>query len=73
MRVALLVYLAGVVVGVSVGDAAVTGRVALALVWPLGVAAFVVTIAVLLAASLILFPAVGAAVAGVALLWWILG
>jgi hypothetical protein len=46
--------------------------VALAVLWPLGPLAFVVTLAVLIIASLIAFPLVGvvAVVIGIAL-WWL--
>jgi hypothetical protein len=50
---ALLVYAAGVVVGVTRTDARPAGRVALALLWPVGPLAFLVTIAILLLASLV--------------------
>ena len=47
-------------------------RIALAIVWPAGPLAFIVTVAILLLASLIAFPAFGIAVAiGVALAWWV--
>lgn len=58
----LLVYAAGVAVGLAATDAGPGGRLALALLWPLGPLAFVVTLGVLLAASLIAFPIVGAVV-----------
>jgi len=54
-------------------DARPGSRLGLALLWPLGPLAFVVTITILLAAALIAYPAFGAAVliaAGVA--WWAL-
>jgi hypothetical protein len=73
MRLGLLIYLAGVVLGVSLSDAAPAGRLALALVWPLGVVAFLVTITALLAASFIFFPVVGVVTAGAAVLWWVFG
>jgi len=54
-------------------DARPGSRLGLALLWPLGPLAFVVTITILLAAALIAYTAFGAAVliaAGVA--WWAL-
>ena len=52
-------------------DAAWPIRIALAVLWPLGPLAFVVTVAILLAASLIAFPAFGAALlVGGGLAWW---
>lgn len=67
------VYVAGVVSGLIMIDARPLARIGLAILWPLGPIAFVVTLTVLLIASLIAFPAFGAAVliaAGV--LWWAL-
>ena len=66
---AAIVYGAGVVIGLLAIDARPAARLGLALLWPLGPAAFVVTLAVLLAASLIAFPIVGAAVLAGALVW----
>ena len=66
-------YVAGVVWGLVAIDARPAARVGLALVWPIGPLAFVVVVTILLAASLIAYPAFGAAVliaAGVA--WWAL-
>ena len=72
MRVALGLYLAGVAVALWRTDAAWPTRTAVALLWPLGPAAFVVTVLVLLAASLIAFPVTGVLIAAGALLlaWW---
>jgi hypothetical protein len=54
-------------------DARPAARLGLALLWPLGPLAFVVTITILLAASLIAYPAFGAAVLiGVGFAWWML-
>ena len=67
-------YLAGVLVGLALTDARPATRVALALLWPLGPAAFVVVVGILLVAALIAFPVVGVAAAGAAaLLWWVWG
>jgi hypothetical protein len=64
---ALLVYGAGVLVGLVAVDARPASRVALALLWPIGPAAFVATIAVLIAAAMIAFPVLGAVVVAVLL------
>jgi hypothetical protein len=66
------VYLAGVAVALWRTDAAWPSRAAVAFLWPLGPAAFIITVLVLLAASLIAFPVAGALVAAGALLlaWW---
>jgi len=67
---AALVYGSGVLIGLLAIDARPAARLGLALLWPLGPAAFVVTLAVLLAASLIAFPIVGLAVLAAAAVWW---
>ncbi|HVG52921.1 MAG TPA: hypothetical protein VM846_00760 [Vicinamibacterales bacterium] len=66
------IYAVGVVIALWRIDAAWPTRVAVAALWPLGPLAFVVTVAILLAASLIAFPVVaGLTAAGVAgALWW---
>lgn len=70
----IAVYLVGVVWGLLRIDARPAVRVALALVWPVGPAAFVVTLTILLAASLIAFPRFGAVVLALAALgWWAFG
>jgi len=69
----LVVYVAGVVWGLVAIDARPAARLGLALVWPVGPLAFVVTIAILLAASLIAFPLFGLAVlAAAGVMWWVL-
>ena len=74
VRVALGVYLAGVAIALWRTDASWPIRAALALLWPLGPAAFIVTVLLLLAASTIAFPLIGALVAAGALLaWWTYG
>ena len=65
-------YLAGVAFALWRTDASWPVRTALALLWPLGPAAFLITVLLLVAASTIAFPLVGALVAttGLALLFW---
>ena len=68
----LLIYVVGVAWGLMLIDARPMTKIALAMLWPLGPIAFVVTITILLAASLIAFPLWGAAVVIVAgLVWWV--
>jgi hypothetical protein len=55
MRAALAIYVAGVMLGVWRTDGPPASKVALALAWPLGPLAFVVTISGLLIASVIAF------------------
>jgi hypothetical protein len=70
----LLVYVAGVIVGVWRVDAPPLARVAVAATWPLGLVAAVVTTVVLLLSAGMLFPLVGAGM-GAALVagWWLAG
>ena len=72
MRFALTIYAVGVAIGLIATDARPPARICLALLWPVGVVAFVVTIAGLLAVSTVLFPAFGVAVLTAALLGWML-
>jgi hypothetical protein len=65
-------YVAGVVWGLLVIDGRFLVRLGLALLWPLGPAAFVVTVGMLRAASLVGFPAFGIGVAAAAALLWLL-
>lgn len=69
---AWIVYAAGIILGLLFTDARPLTRIGLALLWPLGPLAFVVTLAILAVASLIAFPMVGIA-AGVAavIVWWL--
>ena len=66
------VYVAGVAWGLFVIDGRAGVRIGLALLWPLGPLAFVVTVGMLLAASVIAFPAFGIGVGAAALLLWLL-
>lgn len=67
VKLILLIYIVGVIVGVAKVDASPVRKVGWALLWPLGPLAFVLTLAVLLAASLVAFPWVGAAALAAAL------
>jgi hypothetical protein len=73
VRVAILIYVAGVVVGLIFTDARPLTRAALALAWPIGPLAFVTVITGLLLASLYIFPVFGAVVAAgsLAALWFL--
>ena len=67
------VYVAGIVWCILVSDARAAERVTLALLWPLGPLALVVTVIVLLAASVIAYPLVVVPVlTAVAVLCWAL-
>ena len=71
-EIGFAIYVAGVVWGLLMIDARPITKMVLAMLWPLGPIAFAVTITILLAASLIAFPAFGAAVLiGAAAVWWV--
>jgi hypothetical protein len=70
MRTLALVYIIGGVAGMVCGDARPAVRIAHALLWPLGILAFAITLAVLAVASLIAFPWIAVALlAGSIVLW----
>lgn len=68
----LIVYVAGVVWGVVMVDARAPVRIGLALAWPIGPLAFVLTLTVLLVAAAIAFPLFGATLVVAAATWWFL-
>ena len=74
MEILGAIYAIGVVIALWRTDAAWPMRIAVAALWPLGPLAFVVTVGILLAASLIAFPVIAGlvAVAGAAATWWLL-
>ena len=64
------VYLLGVVLGLVLADAPWAVRLGLAALWPLAILACIVTSALLLAASFVLFPVWGLAVLAVTVAAW---
>ena len=67
----LAIYLAGFVWALLRTDARPLNRLILALLWPIGPAAFVVVLAILFAVSPIAFPLFGALLFGAAgMAWW---
>ena len=67
------VYAIGVLIGLMAVDGGPGSRVGLALVWPLGPLAFVVTVLGLLVVAAIAFPLFGVALSGgLAAGWWLL-
>lgn len=73
MRSWLAVYLAGFVWGLLRSDARPLSRLILALAWPIGPAAFLVVLALLVAVSPIAFPLFGSLLLGAAAgTWWAL-
>ena len=73
MKVLWALYAAGAIVAIWRTDAAWPTRLALAALWPLGPLAFLVTVGILLAASLVAFPVVAGVIAAgaAAALWWL--
>jgi hypothetical protein len=68
----LVLYIGGVVVGLFACDARPAGRIALALLWPVGVVALVVTITLLVVVAAIAFPVIGiGVVAAAGAAWWL--
>ena len=68
-----IVYVVGVMVGLLVTDGGLAARIGLALAWPLGPLAFLVTVAGLLVVAAIAFPIFGVALAAaIAAAWWAL-
>ena len=74
MRIWWGIYAAGALVALWRTDAAWPTRIALALLWPIGPLALLVTVVVLLGASLIAFPLVAGVIAavGAAAMWWLM-
>jgi hypothetical protein len=73
VKVLWAVYAAGALVALWRTDAGWPTRIALALLWPIGPLAFLVTVAILVGASLIAFPLVaGIVVVGAAAVWWLI-
>ena len=67
------IYMLGVIVGLMATQGGVATRLLMALLWPLGPLAFIITIAGLLIVAGITFPLFGVVLAGVvAGAWWIL-
>ena len=74
MKILWGVYAVGALVALWRTDANWPTRIALAALWPLGPLAFLVTVTILLGASLIAFPAIAGIVAVLvaAVMWWLL-
>jgi hypothetical protein len=68
------IYGVGAVLALWRTDAGWPTRIALALLWPVGPVAFLITVAILLGASLIAFPVVAGLIAAVvaAAAWWLI-
>ncbi len=73
MRVVLLIYAVGVLIGLVFTDGRPLVRLILALAWPIAPLAFVTVVTGLLLAALYIFPVFGAVVAvGSLAAWWVL-
>ena len=72
MRVVLLIYVVGVLLGLVFTDGRPLVRLVLALAWPIAPLAFVVVVGGLLLAALYIFPVFGAVAVAVGALggWW---
>jgi hypothetical protein len=67
------IYLLGVIVGLIATQGGVATRLVMALLWPLGPLAFIITATGLLVVAGIAFPLFGVMLAGVvAAAWWLL-
>ena len=73
MTAALVVYIAGALVALWRTDALWPTRVVLAALWPIGPAAFALTVSLLLVVSLFVFPLFGAVVIAGLVAWWMWG
>jgi len=67
----LAIYAIGVAIGLALTDARPLARASISLLWPLGIVTFAVTIAVLLLAAMLVFPAFGVAVLAAAVAAWL--
>ena len=67
---AMVVYAVGVAIGLLMVDGSRAVRLGLALMWPVGPIAFIVTLAILIGAAAIAFPLFGVLVAAAAIGWW---
>lgn len=72
MNAAAIVYVVGVALGLMRGDAHLANRVALAVLWPLGLVAFAATLGILFVAALIAFPLFAGALLAASLILWTL-
>jgi hypothetical protein len=66
-------YAVGVLIALWRTDAGWPTRAAVAILWPLGPLAFVITVVILMAASLIAFPLTAGVIAviGALTVWWL--
>ena len=71
MGFVLAIYAIGVAAGLLLTDASPLARVVIALMWPLGAVAFVVTIAILFVAAMLVFPVFGVLVLAAAVGGWL--
>ena len=70
MGFVLAVYAIGVALGLVLTDARPLARVSIALLWPLAIVTFAVTIATLVGAAMLVFPGFGVMVLAAALAGW---
>jgi hypothetical protein len=65
-----LVYGVGVAIGLVATDGGPASRIGLALAWPLGPLAFLITVAGLIVVAAIAFPVFGLVLAAAGVAWW---
>ena len=71
LTAALILYVVGVVVGLLRIDASPVTRLVVALLWPVGALAGVITISGLVLMAMVLFPVLGGALVAIATaIWW---
>lgn len=66
------IYVLGVIVGLLRVDGSAMTRASVALLWPLGIVAFVVTIAMLVGVAAIAFPMFGMVLVAALIAAWVL-
>jgi hypothetical protein len=73
MELLWAIYLTGALIALWRTDARWPTRVALAALWPLGPLAFLITVAILVAASLTAFPLIAGGIAAIGAIaaWWL--
>ena len=73
MKFLLAIYVAGAALALWRTDASWPTRIVLALLWPIGPVAFLITVAILVGASLVAFPLVAGGIAALvaAAVWWL--
>ena len=72
MALLTTLYLVGVAIGLLCIDGSATTKVGMALVWPLGLVAFALTITLLVGVAAIVFPMFGVGLGAAVIATWLL-